>query len=306
MKFGVSLIMRGKDATPEAFFALAQQAEQLGYDSLWCSDHIFFPKLTETKHPHSADGQLPVAWRERYWECFTVMNQVAARTQRIKIGSSVLILPMHHPVETAKQIASLDHFSKGRFIFGVGVGWLKEEFEALNWPFAERGARTDEGLEICRKLWTEERADHKGRFYTFDQALCFPKPLQKPYPPIWIGGHSPSALKRVARFGNTWHPFKASHASIAEKLPELKRYLAEAGRKPESVGLAPKMTITFQDRPPQTGQDPTEGRPQDILDAVRRYRDLGATDLVMDYKPETPETARVMLDRFATEVRAKL
>ena len=305
MKFGVSLIMRGKDSTPEAFFALAQQAERLNYDSLWCSDHIFFPKLRQS-YPNTPHGGLPPAWRERYWDCFTVMNQVAARTQRIAIGSSVLILPMHHPIETAKQAATLDHFSKGRFIFGVGVGWLKEEFDALNWPFNQRGARTDEGLEICRKLWTEESASHQGRFYTFEEASCFPKPMQKPYPPIWVGGHSASALKRVARFGDVWHPFRATPVLLTEKLPELKRALAEAGRKPESVGLAPKLTVGFQDSAPQKGQDLTEGRPQDILDAVRRYRDLGCTDLVMDYKPETPETARVMLDRFANEVRAKL
>jgi probable F420-dependent oxidoreductase len=304
MRFGFSLIMRGKTATPEAFFALAQQAETLGYDSLWCSDHIFFPTLKETKHPHSADGQLPQAWRERYWECFTVLNQVAARTQRISLGTSVLILPMHHPIEVAKQVASLDQFCGGRFVFGVGVGWLKEEFDALGWPFHERGARTDEGLELCLKLWSEERPSHQGRFYAFDEALFFPKPLRKP--PIWIGGHSPAALKRIARFGDVWHPFRPSYDLLTETLPRLRRLLEAGGRRPDSVGVAPKLTVTFQDVPPQPGQDPTQGRPQDILEAVKRYRDLGATELVLDYKPETPEQARVTVDRFAQEVRAKL
>ena len=305
MKFGVSLIMRGKDATPEAFFALAGQAEALGYDALWCSDHIFFPKFTQS-YPNTPHGGVPPAWVEGYWDCLTVLNQVAARTQRIRIGTSVLILPMHHPVDTAKQVACLDRFANGRFIFGVGVGWLKDEFEALNWPFAERGARTDEGLEICRKLWTQDQASHRGRFYSFEDAYCAPKPLQQPHPPIWIAGSSSAALRRTARFGDAWHPFKPSPALLKERLPELKRCLEEAGRKPESVGLAPKVPVGFQDRATQPGQEATEGRPQDILDAVRRFQELGATDLVLDYKPETPETARVMLDRFANEVRAKL
>jgi len=305
VKFGVSLIMRGSGATPEAFLAVARHAEALGYDSLWASDHFFFPKLTQS-YPNTPHGGIPPAWSEGYWECFTVLNQVAACTQRIKIGSSVLVFPMRHPIETAKQVSSLDRFCNGRFIFGVGVGWLKDEFEALNWPFAERGARMNEGLEICTKLWTVERPSHAGRFYRFEDAIFGPKPLQKPHPPIWIAGHAPAALRRAARFGDTWHPFKPSHASLARYKSELLRYLEERGRKPDSIGIAPKVAVAFQDRAPQPGQDPTEGRPQDILDAVRRYRDLGATEMVLDYKPETVDQARVMMDRFANEVRGKV
>jgi probable F420-dependent oxidoreductase len=305
MKFGVSLIMRGTGASPEAFFALASHAEALGYDSLWCSDHIFFPKI-KLKYPNTPHGGIPPEWHDGYWHCFTVMNQVLARTKRVTVGASVLILPMHHPIEVAKEIATLDQFSNGRVIFGVGVGWLKEEFDALSWPFEERGARTDEGLEICRKLWTEARATHTGRFYQFEEANCTPKPAQKPHPPIWVGGHSKSALKRVAKYGDVWHPFKATPAMLKETMPDLRRVVEEHGRKPESIGVAPKVMVGFQDTPPQAGQDLTEGRPQDILDAVRRYQDAGTTHLVMDFKPQTLDTGRAMLDRFASEVRSKV
>ncbi len=305
MKFGVSLIVRGKHASPAAFVAQAQQAEALGYDAVWASDHIFFPKLKQS-YPNTPHGGLPPAWEEGYWESLSVLQHVAAHTRRVTVGTSVLILPMHHPIEAAKRVAALDQFSGGRFIFGVGVGWLKDEFDALGWPFKQRGARTDEGLEICRKLWTEHRPTHQGRFHSFEEAIFDPKPLQKPHPPIWIGGHSPEALRRVARFGNCWHPFRVSHAQLVETLPKLKRALAEQGRRLEEIGIAPKQAVTFQDQPAAQGQDSTEGRPQDILDAVRRLRDAGATELVMDLKPETPEQARVTLERFANEVRPKL
>jgi probable F420-dependent oxidoreductase len=305
MKFGVSLIMRGKQASPGAFVALAQQAESLGYDAVWASDHIFFPKLTQD-YPNTPHGGLPPAWAEAYWESLSVLQHVAAHTKRITVGTSVLILPMHHPIQVAKRVAMLDQFSGGRFIFGVGVGWLKDEIEALGYPFKQRGARTDEGLEICRKLWTEPKATHRGRFYTFEEALFDPKPMQKPHPPIWVGGHSPEALRRVARFGTCWHPFRATDTVLVETLPKLKRALEAEGRSMDGIGIAPKLAVTFQDGPAAKGQDATEGRPQDILDTVRRLRDAGATELVMDLKPETPEQGRVVLDRFANEVRAKL
>lgn len=305
MKFGVSLIVRGRHATPEVFVDMARQAEALGYDAVWSSDHIFFPKLTQA-YPNTPHGGLPPHWAEGYWESLSVLQHVAAHTRRIAVGTSVLILPMHHPIQAAKRVAVLDRLSGGRFIFGVGVGWLKDEFDALGWPFKERGARTDEGLEICRKLWTEERPTHRGRFYTFEEAMFDPKPLQKPHPPIWIAGHSPAALRRVARFGDCWHPFRITHAQLVETLPKLKRALEEQGRRLEDVRIAPKLAVTFQDHPAAQGQDATEGRPQEILDAIRRLRDAGATDLVMDIKPETPEQARVTLDRFANEVRAKV
>jgi len=306
MKFGVSLIMRGKHASPEAFVKLAQHAEALGYDAVWATDHLFFPKVPEGAHREGPHAGLPAAWEEGYWECLAVLGHVAAHTQRIALGTSVLILPMHNPIETAKRVSVLDRLSGGRFIFGVGVGWLKEEFEGLRWPFAERGARTDEGLEICRKLWTEDKPSHAGRFYNFESAWFDPKPLQKPHPPIWVGGHSAPALKRVARFGDGWHCFRPTHALMAEKVPELKRYLEERGRKLEDIRIAPKMTVTFQDGPPRKDQAPTEGRPKDIRDALRRFQDQGATDFVIDVRPETFDHAIATLDRFAEEVREKL
>jgi probable F420-dependent oxidoreductase len=306
VKFGVSLIMRGKHASPAAFVKLAQHAEALGYDAVWCSDHLFFPRLEDAAHPDTPHGGLPPEWTEGYWECLAVLGHVAAHTQRIRIGTSVLILPMHHPIETAKRISVLDQLSGGRFVFGVGVGWLREEFEALKWPFRERGARTDEGLEICKKLWTERLPSHAGRFYQFEQAWFDPKPAQKPHPPIWVAGHSPAALRRVARFGDCWHPFRCSHALVADKLPELQRLLEERGRSLKDIRIAPKMTVTFQDTPPQKGQDLTEGRPQDMLDALRRFRDQGATDFVIDVNPQVLDHATATLDRFASEVRAKL
>jgi probable F420-dependent oxidoreductase len=224
----------------------------------------------------------------------------------VRLGTSVLILPIRNPIEVAAQIAELDQLSGGRVDFGVGVGWFLEEFEALGYPFGERGARTNEGLAVCKALWREGAATFDGRFHRFEGAYMGPKPVQDPHPPVYIGGNSPAALKRLAAHGDVWHPFKITPAQIEKSNPLLAEALAAVGRPGESLPIAPKLLLRFQGGPPADGQAATKGRPQDIIDALRRHQDAGATELCFELDPETEAGALDTLERFVQEVRPEL
>jgi probable F420-dependent oxidoreductase len=306
MKYGFSLIMRGAEATRNGFEKMSLKAEELGLDSLWASDHIVIPELKTSKYPGRASGQFPDNWLEGYWEPFTVLSYVAAITKKITLGTSVLIMPMRNPIEVAHQVADVDQLTDGRFVFGVGVGWFKEEFDVLDWPFNKRGARTNEGLDICKALWTQERPSFAGKYYSFDKVYFGPKPAAKPHPPIWVGGKSEAAYKRVARFADAWHPNRPTFESLEQELNILRGHMEAAGRKLEDLDIGVKTMLTFQDGPPAEGQMPTEGTPEMIVSAIKRYEELGATHFTFDVTPESLKQALYTMERFVNEVRPKL
>lgn len=306
MKYGISIIVRGDGAGRETFDAMAEKAEEIGLDALWASDHLVMPPFRVSRYPGRADGQLPDDWKRTYYQPFSVLNYLAARTRTVRLGTSVLILPMRNPLEVAAQVAELDQLSEGRVNFGVGVGWYSEEFEALGYPFEKRGARTNEGLAILKALWTETEATHEGEFYRFERTRMGPKSKQQPHPPIYIGGNSPAAIRRAARFGDVWHPFKLTPEMLAELRPVLATALEAEGRKADGFPIAPKVALTFQDGPPAEGQAPTEGRPQDIVDALKRFQDAGAVEFCFDIMTETLKVALDTLDRLANEIRPKV
>jgi probable F420-dependent oxidoreductase len=264
------------------------------------------PSMRVSRYPGRADGQLPDAWKRRYYQPFSVLNYLAARTRTVRLGVSVLILPMRNPIEVAAQLAQMDQLSRGRINFGVGVGWYQEEFEALGYTFSDRGRRTDDGLSIIQRLWSQERTTIDGPYYHFNDAQMGPKPLQQPGPPIYIGGSSPAALRRVARFGDAWHPFKLSPQMLSEARPRLAAALREHGRDADDFPIAPKIPLTFLKHAASDGQAPTEGRPADIVDALKRYRDAGATEFCFDVMTETLAVALDTMSRFAEEVRPHL
>lgn len=300
------MIVRGDDAGPETFDRIAERAEALAWDCLWASDHVVMPALRVSRYPGRADGQLPETWKRSYFQPFSVLNYLAARTRTVRLGTSVLILPMRNAVEVAAQIAEMDQLSGGRVNFGVGVGWYQEEFEALGYDFHDRGARTDDGLAIMKSLWSRRKTTINGPNYCFADAEMGPKPLQQPHPPIYVGGDTPAALRRLARFGDVWHPFRATPEALVEARPKLQAALQREDRATAEFPIAPKIPLTFQDGPTREGQAPTEGRPRDIIDALRRYHDAGATEFCFDIMTETLPVALDTLARFAEEVRPHL
>ena len=306
MKYGISIISRGPDATPAILSNVAERADAAGLDALWASDHLIIPKQTVSRYPGRADGQMPDAWKTTYYQPFSVLNYLAAKTKRIRLGPSVLVFPMRNPIEVATQIAEMDQLSGGRVNFGVGVGWFAEEFQALGYPFHERGARTNEGLAICKALWRQGTATFEGRFYQFEEANVGPKPVQEPHPPIYVGGSSDAALRRLAKYGDVWHPLKPTPEQILADKPRIAAALEAEGRASEGFPIAPKVALTFQDGPPADGQAPTEGRPQDIADALKRYRDAGATEFCFDAPAESEQVVLDMIEQFVQEVRPML
>ncbi len=306
MKFGFSLIVRGNEATPDTFARIAERAEALEIDSLWCSAHIIVPPQIKSGYILIPGRKHPEHWKECYWEPFTVLSYLAALTSKVTLGTSVVIVPMHNPIELAKQVAEVDQLSGGRFVFGVGVGWFEEEFEVLGQDFHNRGARTDEALDLMKVLWSDDPVSFDGRYYRVEKAFFSPKPLQRPSPPIWVAGGSKAALKRAARCADAWHPVRPTFETLREARADLDRYLEEAGRTPESLEIAVKLPLIFQDGPTQSEQPPTQGRVADIIGAIDRYRDAGASHLVFDFVPESLATALDTMERFAQEVRPGL
>ncbi|MGR9092649.1 MAG: LLM class F420-dependent oxidoreductase [Gammaproteobacteria bacterium] len=306
MRYGFSVVVRGDAATVDTFDAIAAHAEALNIDCLWVSDHLIFPAMRVSRYPGSADGQMPAAWKSTYYQPFSVLNYLAARTARVRLGTSVLILPMRNAIEVAAQVAELDQLSRGRMNFGVGVGWYQEEFEALGYRFADRGARTDDALTVIKTLWSQATTSVHGPHYEFEEAALGPKPRQQPHPPIYIGGNTPAAMRRVAAHGDVWHPFKLSPADVADGARVLAHALELAERESTNFPIAPKIPLTFQNEPATGAQAVTQGRPRDIVDGLRAYRDAGAGEFCFDIVDETLPCALDTMSRFAEEVRPQL
>ncbi len=306
MQFGFSLVVRGNDATPDNFATMAERAERLELDALWSSAHVIIPPQVKSGYVMIPGLKHGEHWKECYWEPFTVLSFLAGITSRIRLGTSVVVLPMHNPFELAKQVAEVDQLSGGRFVFGVGVGWFEEEFEVLGQNFHNRGARTNEALALMRALWGDDPVTFQGDHYRVESAFFSPKPVQQPSPPIWVAGNSKAALKRVARYGDAWHPARLKFETLRSLLVELDACLEREGRVAGSVEVAVKCPVVFQSGPPSEDQPPTHGRVTDIVDALNRYRDLGVEHFVLDVVPETLSQALDTMERFAQEVRPRL
>ncbi len=302
MHFGVGLPHFRHEASPEAILKVARQAEALGFDSVWVSDHIVVPQSAIPR------------FGEVFFEPFTTLAYVAGKTGRIRLGTSVIILPYRNPLFMAKALATIDVLSGGRLIVGAAVGWLAEEFEALGIPFTERGARSDEALRVMRSLWTEAEPRFEGKFFRFAGIKAEPKPLQKPHPPIWIGGNSQAALRRAAEFADAWHPSHRPVEDIAAGAKQFKKLAKARGRDPKALQItarAPLRVVT-------TGKIPEPrpllvGAPEQIVEDIARYKEAGVTGFMFDTYYGNPAVngqdlngVLTTLEAFAQKVRPRL
>jgi probable F420-dependent oxidoreductase len=226
IKIGVPLFM----LRPEQMAATAAQAERLGFESVWVAEHLVFPTQIRSRYPYSAEGVPPINPATPLLDPLLALMQVAARTERIRLGTNVYILPLRHPLAVARMAMTLDLLSNGRLSFGIGIGWLEEEFEAAGVEFASRAARTREYVRAIRALWTESEPAFEGRFVRFAPVKFEPKPVQKPHPPILFGGESAAALRRAAALGDGWYGVGHTPESAAVQVSRLRGLLAEQGR----------------------------------------------------------------------------
>ncbi|HEY3068373.1 MAG TPA: LLM class F420-dependent oxidoreductase [Methylomirabilota bacterium] len=311
MRYGFYLPTRGACATPDALDTIVRQAEALGFVSVMIADHVVFPTTIASKYPYTVTGAFPGGGDAL--EQLTLTAFVAGRAPTLRLVTSVMILPHRNPVVTAKMLATIDVLSGGRLTVGVGVGWLREEFQALSAPdFDRRGAVSDEYLQIFKTLWTEDPARFEGRFYRFDSLRCLPQPVQKPHPPLWIGGHSPAALRRVARYGDGWHPVGANAAvplppaELRGSLDELYRLTEGEGRDPSRLTISYKAPVYDPATATLGGHSrrPFTGSPAQIADDITAYEKVGVSELVFDFRSDEVSECLERMERFATTVMA--
>ena len=288
MKMGIS-IPRLPDGPGLKQFV--QRAEELGFESVLAGDHVVLPTGGTSQYPYTADGSFARPPEEPFLETMTLLGYLAACTEEIKLGSTVIILPYRNPVVQAKMFASLDVLTSGRIICGVGVGWLEAEFKNLGVPYSQRGPMSDEFLEIFKVLWTEPDPVFHGRFYNIEGIQFYPKPVQKPHIPIWVGGHTGRALRRTAKYGDCWHTTRQTPEFVANHIPYLRRHAEQSGRDPDSISISLKRSLHFTDIGMEEGSSVRTGgamiaTTQEVVDDVYYCRELGIDQLTYDFRVE--------------------
>ena len=230
MKIGMTAVGIGKAARPGTIRAVVENAERLGFATLWAPEHVVLFDTHDSKYPYRDDGSFMARSNIDLLDPFIGLTYAAAFSSRIRLATGICLVPEHNPLELAKVIASLDFLSSGRVALGVGIGWSSEEFAALGIPFERRAQRTCEYIEVMRKLWGEEKSSFSGEFVRFDGVRSYPKPAQGAKLPVIFGGESMPALRRVARLGNGWFGVKLNPEQAAAKIATLRTLMSEAGR----------------------------------------------------------------------------
>jgi probable F420-dependent oxidoreductase len=238
MDVGVFVPLGNGNATAEIVRAVGREVEDRGFESIWVPEHVVLFDEYESAYPYAADGKFPGGADSGMLEPLQALTYLAAVTDRVRLGTGICLVPQRNPVYTAKAVTDLDSLSGGRVDFGVGVGWLREEFAAVAMPFEHRGRRTDEHLQVMKALWCDEVSEFHGEFYDLDPCRMYPKPVQAPHPPIHVGGESDAAMRRVARHGQGWFSFDRLPEDLPDPLARLDAALAAEGRSRSDVVLS--------------------------------------------------------------------
>ena len=296
MKFGVTFPNSWGIADPNVMFALGTKAEELGYDSLWTSEHVFNVSYVGTRL-----GDAP------YYDSLLSLTHLAAITNSIRLGTSVLVLPYHHPVTLAKQLATLDVFCGGRLDIGIGAGVIQEEFQALDADFSQRGEVTDESIQAMKALWTQDLPEYQGRHYKFSGMVFSPKPLQRPHPPIYVGGDSRPAVRRAAREADVWHPTSIGAEDLRMGMRYLHEQARHLGRDPEHIGVSVRLDLDFPAlggprTAPRSPRPSLSGTTDEVIEQVRVYEALGVEHLLLATNSRDASIIGETIETFARQV----
>ncbi len=302
MKFCVATAPHWRFPEMASLLKIIQRADELGFYSIQLPEHLMMP--------YSHSGGL----RPLHYNTIVLGSAIAAMTHRVRIFFNVFILPYHHPLRLAQEIASLDILSQGRVIVGVGVGWLEAEFKALGLPFKERGAMTDEGIQALKVLWTAKAPSFQGKYYNFKDIAFEPKPVQKPHPPIWVGGAVHRSLERAAAFGDGWSPMRKPWEGLKQEAVEMRRLLTERGRAKEDFtfsyivdygssveSIAPYARLAGSSEPTVLSAEPEKA-----FALIRELEGMGFTHLMVHFTGTEPRTFQEEMERFHHEIMLPL
>ena len=295
MQFGICVPHYGKPVNVENILEAARRAEELGFDSVWVTDHLLVHRTQE------------IIYRQNMLDPIALLSHLAAVTRRVRIGTSVIILPYRHPIAVAKMLATIDQLSEGRLIFGAGAGWMEEEFSALGRPYAERGAMSDENLRLIKELWANETVSFEGTYTRFRDMQTSPRTVQRPHPPIWVGGNSRRALRRVAELGDGWHATGTTPEAVTEGRIALQG-LWEKNHRPGSPVLSMRIPLFLEGVSTQVLSFPSRGRAslrgnvKQVIDAIGRYKEAGIEHVALEMSIQSHESIIQTMEAFMSEV----
>ncbi len=293
MQLGICLPHYGKAMQPAGMRIFAERAEELGFDSLLVTDHILVPKARD------------MLYKENMLESLSALNYLAGVTSRIKIGTSVIVLPYRNPIQVAKALATADVLSGGRVIFGAGVGALEAEFRALNANFEERGQVADEYLRLIRGLWTEPAADFQGKYIAFKDMFFSPQPIQQPHPPIWIGGSTRRSGRRAVELGDAWHGTSITVEQFANVAGYIRTLSERTGRaEPPAVNV--RLPVDFDQPPPEGRVGGVAGDDAAVIDQTTAYIEAGAEQVIFGLPDLRFDEAMQQIERLASQVNPRL
>ncbi len=282
MKFGTFLFQ----TSPASLAAIARKAEQLGYESLWIPEHIILPVTSKSQYPYSSSGRMPAPPETPLHDPMLALAYVAGITSKVRLATGIYVLPIRNAFTTAKAVASLDVLSGGRFIFGIGIGWLEEEFEAVGMSFKDRALRTREYLALMKELWTQDAPSYHGKTIAIEGFKMMPKPVQKPHPPVVFGGHTEPSLKRAAKLGDGWY-------GIAESIDGMRSVIGRLREHERAIGRTTALELTVS---------PRLGEPLKA-DHIRQFAEMGVSRIILGAGPGTKDQIDAM-EKFATDVMA--
>ena len=291
MKYGFSIPNRGPNASPENLATLVRKAEELGYDCGSTGDHIVVPTDIGSRYPYTEGGEFPGSISGESMEQITLLAYLAGITHKLRLVTGVIIVPHRNPLLAAKALATLDVLSHGRLVVGIGAGWMKEEFQALELPpFEERGAVTDEYIRAFKELWASDNPTFEGKYCRFSGITFLPKPVQKPHPPIWVGGESPRAIRRTAELADGWYPIGSNPdfpmgtpEQLAAGIKRLASRATRAGRDPSQIEVIYRIHQYELKKESSRERHPFTGTASEIAADIRQYEAMGVGHLVVDF-----------------------
>jgi probable F420-dependent oxidoreductase len=303
IKFGVFLPVSGRAASRKTLMQAAQQAEELGYDSVWAADRLVMPWKINTTYPYSKEATFIVPPDRPFFDTLTCLAFLAGCTEKIQLGMSVMVMPYRHPLHWARIATTIDQLSTGRLIMGVGVGWMEEEFAAMNAPFKERGKVSDEQLTLLKQLWTEEHISFQGKYYQVNDIAFSPKPYQKPRVPIWVGGEGKPAQRRAAQYGDAWFPYfvRITPHELRARFENVRKEAEKAGRNPNEIAFACCLPIELTPNDAPQEDDHLKGSIPQVTAAIQKFIDVGVIHIGLQFMiPHYPERLE-QIERFAKE-----